>query len=59
MRRELVEIVWQVPLAELEPPLVRRVPMQLVLAVALLMVGRVVVRTRFPYRGVCQTLHVL
>ena len=59
MRRELVEIVWQVQLAELEPPLVRRVPMQLVLAVALLMVGRVVVRDRFPYRSVCQTLHVL
>ena len=53
MRRELVEIVWQVPLAELEPPLVRRARMQLVLAVALLMVGRVVVRDRFPYRGVC------
>ena len=59
MRRELVEIVWQVRLAELEPPLVRRAPMQLVLAVALLMVGRAVVRDRFSYRGICQTLHVL
>ena len=59
MRRELVEIVWQVRLAELEPPLVRRVPMQLVLVVTLLMVGRIVLRDRFPYSGVCQTLHVL
>ena len=58
MRRELVEIVWQVRLEELEPPLVRRAPMQLVLAVALLMVGRAVVGDRLSYRVVCQTLHV-
>ena len=57
MRRELVEIVWQVRLEELEPRLVRRAPMQLVLAVVLLMIGRAFVGDRLSYRGVCEALH--